>query len=72
MTSDSSEQQHPAEAEEFQRQAERRPPSIGVEFVQFLAHEKKWWLAPIILALLLLGALVFLASTPAAPFIYPF
>jgi len=40
------------------------------EFVQFLAHNKKWWLTPIIAALLLVGGLIVLGGTAAAPFIY--
>ena len=40
------------------------------EFVEFLAHNKKWWLTPIILALLLVGGLIVLGGTAAAPFIY--
>jgi len=57
--------------EEFARQAEERPPGLIAEFVDFLLHNKKWWLIPIILVLLLLGVLVFLGGSPAAPFIYP-
>jgi hypothetical protein len=41
------------------------------EFWDFLKHEKKWWLTPIIVVLLLLGVLIFLSGTVAAPFIYP-
>jgi hypothetical protein len=40
------------------------------EFVQFLSENKKWWLTPIILSVLLLGALVVLGGSAAAPFIY--
>lgn len=40
------------------------------EFVEFLGENKKWWLAPIIVSILLLGALVLLGGTAAAPFIY--
>jgi len=37
----------------------------------FLKVRKKWWLAPIVLFLLLLGVLIALAQTSAlAPFIY--
>ena len=36
-----------------------------------LKANKKWWLAPIVLALLVIGALVLLLATKAAPFIYP-
>jgi len=47
----------------------RRRASIG-EFVEFLGENKKWWLAPIIVSILLLGALVLMGGTAAAPFIY--
>jgi len=40
------------------------------EFGYFLRHNKKWWLTPIVLAMLLLSVLIFLAATGAAPLIY--
>jgi hypothetical protein len=40
------------------------------ELVDFLRHNKKWWLTPIVIMLLLVGALVILGGTGAAPFIY--
>jgi uncharacterized protein DUF5989 len=41
------------------------------EFVSFLKHEKKYWLAPIGVVLVLLGLLlVFAQSSAVAPFIY--
>jgi hypothetical protein len=47
-------------------------PPVGVvrELAEFLAHNKKWWLTPIVLSLLLVGALIVLGGTAAAPFIY--
>jgi len=45
-------------------------PGLLSEFWLFLKSNKKWWLLPIVLVMLLLGMLVFLAGTPAAPFIY--
>ena len=44
--------------------------SLLREFAEYLGHNKKWWLAPIIASILLLGALVLLGGTAAAPFIY--
>lgn len=45
--------------------------SIIKEFWQFLKVRKKWWLAPIIIMMILLGALiVFTESSALAPFIY--
>jgi len=45
--------------------------AIMAEFWQFLRHRKKWWLGPIVIILVLLGALLVLTETSAvAPFIY--
>ncbi len=41
------------------------------EFWDFLRENKKWWLVPIIVVLLLFGLLMLLGSTGIAPFIYP-
>jgi hypothetical protein len=40
------------------------------EFLEFLRDNKKWWLLPILAAMLLVGALILLSGTAAAPFIY--
>ena len=32
--------------------------SLAGEFIQFLGENKKWWLAPIVISILLLGGLV--------------
>ena len=41
------------------------------EFWQFLKQEKKYWLTPIVVVLVLLGVLlVFAQSSAVAPFIY--
>lgn len=45
--------------------------SILKEFWGFLKVRKKWWLAPIVIMLLLLGMLIFFTQSSAvAPFIY--
>jgi hypothetical protein len=45
--------------------------AIEKEFWSFLRVRKKWWLAPIVLFLLLLGGiLVFAKGSALAPFIY--
>jgi hypothetical protein len=45
--------------------------SIVAEFWDFLKVRKKWWLAPIVIILVLLGALILLTEGSAvAPFIY--
>jgi hypothetical protein len=55
----------------FEQLAKERGPSLFREFWEFLKHNKKWWLLPIILILLGLGLLVLLSSSAIAPFIYP-
>ena len=40
------------------------------ELFLMLKHNKKWWLTPIILVLLLFGALVIMGGSSYAPFIY--
>ena len=52
------------------RETEQPPIGLLREFWDFFRHNKKWWLTPIILTLLLFGALIFLGSTVTAPFIY--
>jgi len=45
--------------------------SIIREFFDFLRERKKWWIAPIVLFLLVLGGLlVFAKGSALAPFIY--
>ena len=48
----------------------RKRRSFLAELFDFVCENKAWVLAPIILILLLVGALVLLGSTKAAPFIY--
>ena len=55
---------------EFQSEAENKRPSLAQEFVGFLVHNKKWWLAPIVLCLALLTFLTFVAGTGVTPFMY--
>lgn len=41
------------------------------EYLEFLKENKKWWLMPIVISLLLLGLLIVLTKGSAlAPFIY--
>jgi hypothetical protein len=43
------------------------------EFFLFLRQEKKWWLLPLVVTLLVLGLLLIFGSTPfLAPLMYPF
>lgn len=64
--------QNRTEASGFEELAsqEAKAGSLARDFFQFLAENKKWWLTPIVLALLLIGALLVLSSSAVAPFIY--
>ena len=55
----------------FKELSKEKRSSLFREFWEFLKHNKKWWLLPIILILLGLGLLVLLSSSAIAPFIYP-
>jgi drug/metabolite transporter superfamily protein YnfA len=59
------------EQSEFEKAAtEQARGGFLRELWGFLAQNKKWWLLPILITLLLFGVLVFLSGTGLAPFIY--
>jgi hypothetical protein len=57
--------------DEFLSESTKGRGGLVREFFLYLNHNKKWWLAPIILFLLLFGLLLVLGGTPVGPFIYP-
>jgi hypothetical protein len=56
--------------DELAAKAEQRSGSLLAEVWGFLRENKKWWLLPIVITMLLLGLLVALGGSGAAPFIY--
>jgi hypothetical protein len=40
------------------------------EFWSFIRQNKKWWMIPMVVVLLLFGVLIVLSGTGVAPFIY--
>ena len=48
----------------------KKNPSFFRELVMFIRYNKKWYLIPVVVSILLLGILIALGSTGAAPFIY--
>lgn len=40
------------------------------DLLAFLWQNKSWWLMPVVLALALLGVMIVMSGTAAAPFIY--
>jgi hypothetical protein len=65
-----SHQEQETKSQEFARQAQQGQTGFFAEFLDFLLHNKKWWITPIVVVLLLVGILVMLGGTAAAPFIY--
>lgn len=57
------------EQTEFERAAESGDAGFLAELWDFLANNKKWWLLPIVITLLIVGLLV-LVPAAATPFIY--
>ena len=55
---------------EFEKAGPRKEASFLREFWDFLRVNRKWWLLPLVLVLLLAGLLFLAAGTGAAPFLY--
>jgi hypothetical protein len=45
-------------------------PGFVADLTQFLVQNRKWWLVPIVFVFAIVGALLILGGTSAAPFIY--
>lgn len=60
-------QDAPSDFEEAGKDAQL---SLAKEFWMFIMENKAWWMIPIVLTLAIVGLLVVLGSTGAAPFIY--
>ncbi len=57
---------------DFEAEAAEAPVGIVREFWDFLVTNKRWWLIPIALSLVVFGLLVVLAANSVlAPFLYP-
>lgn len=58
------------ESDKFEQLAQEKPPGLVREFFQFAVENKKWWMIPIIVVLVLIAVMIFISGT-AGPFIYP-
>ena len=54
---------------EFEKASQEKAPGIVREFLQFLAENKKWWLLPIVVVLVLCTLLAFSALS-LSPYLY--
>lgn len=60
----------PDKEKSFAELADEAPQGFLKEVWHLLVSDRRWWLAPIVIAMLILGALVMLSGTGVAPFIY--
>jgi hypothetical protein len=58
------------QADDFSALSSQVRPGLVRELTDFLVHNKKLWLAPIIVVLLLVGGMIVIGGTAAAPIIY--
>jgi len=68
MTEEQNDKQ--SQNDEFLEAASDADKGIVSEFVEFMAENRVWWLAPILVVFGLLGVLLILGGTGIAPFIY--
>ncbi|MEL7499464.1 MAG: DUF5989 family protein [Planctomycetota bacterium] len=54
----------------FRELAQQPSASLVREFIEFLGANKKWWVAPIVIVLLVLSLFVLLTNSVIGPFIY--
>ena len=60
----------PQPTDDFEHLAKQRPAGLASELVDFFRHSKRWWIPPIVIILVVFGAVVILGASGAAPFIY--
>jgi 4-hydroxybenzoate polyprenyltransferase len=58
--------------ESFEDAGSDKSRGLISEILAMLGQNKKYWLLPIILVLLVIGVLLILGGTALAPFLYPF
>lgn len=64
--------EHKGERDEFLRAAADKDRGIVREFVAFMAENKVWWMAPILVVLGIVAVLLVITATPVGAFLYPF
>ena len=69
-TTDSPEETGKSSATEFEQAADGKQTGFVRGFYDLLRQNKKWWLIPLILVMVLVAALLILGGTGAAPFVY--
>jgi Family of unknown function (DUF5989) len=62
--------QDPTRTEFEKAAAQAHRGGLLLELLGLLCQTKKWWLVPVLIVTLLIGLLILLSGTAAAPFIY--
>ena len=65
------EEDETSDVDAFTQAAGEKDPGLLRDFLGFLAHNKKWWLIPLLAVLLLVMVLLLVGSTALGPLIYP-
>ncbi len=66
--------ENPHDKNDFLTESQADRTGLVAEFIDFLKHNKKWWLVPILVAvagIIALVAVALSAGGAAMPFIYP-
>jgi hypothetical protein len=61
----------PHDQNQFAAEGASGRTGLAAEFWDFLKHNKKWWLLPILLAMVGIGLIIAFGASGAAPFLYP-
>jgi len=72
MTEKQSNDHDTSKKEDLESLSKNESQSLFTEFIAFLGSNKKWWLTPVIIAIILLSILVMFGGSSLAPLIYPF
>ena len=60
----------PQTDETFRSLAQTSQPGLIRELVDFMVHNKRWWLVPMIVVLLILGLMIVATSSAIIPAFY--
>ena len=60
-----------SERQDFEALAAGKRRSLAAEFIDFIKHNKKWWLVPLLVVIFLLAFLALFGGSAVAPFLYP-
>lgn len=60
----------PQTDETFRSRAQSAQPGLLSELAEFMVHNKRWWLVPMIVVLLVLGLMIVVTNTAIVPGIY--